>query len=159
MEGSRRVQIEGGVELELPPGWVAEADEEEGTNVVAEDGVGLLNLVLFEQGQVEPADPAEELYAFLEDQGIELEEDEVDDVELTGEGLLALCEYITENEESQPGDGGDPDEEAATFWLVGVATGPGALLFGSYSCPAGEEEKERELVREILSSLRLPVGG
>jgi len=52
-------------------------------------------------------------------------------------------------------EGGDDDDEPSTFWLVGVATAPGNLLFGSYSCAAGEEDVERETVRGILRSARL----
>jgi hypothetical protein len=152
MKSGRRVEVQGGAELELPDGWVAEVDEEGGMNLMAEDGPGLLHVVTFPQEPGEMADPAEELYAFLEDQGVELEEDEVEDVELGGEAHLALCEYISEQDD--PGEG-DDDDEAATFWLVGVATSPGNLLFGSYSCAAGEEELERETVRAILASVRL----
>jgi hypothetical protein len=152
MKSGRRVEVQGGAELELPDGWVAEVDEEGGMNLMAEDGPGLLHVVTFPQEPGEMADPAEELYAFLEDQGVELEEDEVEDVELGGEAHLALCEYISEQDE--PGEG-DDDDEPATFWLVGVATSPGNLLFGSYSCAAGDEELERETVRAILASVRL----
>jgi hypothetical protein len=151
MEGTRRTEVEAGVEVDLPAGWETEADEEGGANLLAEEGVGLLHLVRFDQPPGEVADPAEELYAFLEDQGIELEEDDVEDVELPGEALLALCEYITEQEDASEAE----DDEPATFWLVGVATAPGNLVFGSYSCPAGREGEEREVVRAILSSLRL----
>jgi hypothetical protein len=152
MNLGKRVQIDGGAEVELPEGWDWETDEEGGVNLMSEEGAGLLHLVTFEQEQGEHTDPAEELYAFLEDQGIELEEDEVEDVELGGAAHLALCEYITERDEPQEGD---DDDEPSTFWLVGVATAPGNLLFGSYSCPAGEQEPERETVRAILASVRL----
>jgi hypothetical protein len=154
MKSGRRVEVQGGAELELPDGWVAEVDEEGGVNLMAEDGPGLLHLVTFPQEPGEMADPAEELYAFLEDQGVELEEDEVEDVELGGEAHLALCEYISERDEEGEPEEGD-DDEPATFWLVGVATSPGNLLFGSYSCAAGEEDQERETVRTILASVRL----
>lgn len=110
------------------------------------DGAGSLHLVGIPQPEDEFPDPAEELYGFLEDQGVELEEDEVEDFPLEGDAELALCEYITEDEEG---------EEGATFWLVGVATAPGALVFASYSCAAGEEEEERDTVREALTSLKL----
>jgi hypothetical protein len=153
MNSSRKVEIAGGAEAELPAGWEWEVDEEGGVNLMPETGVGLLHLVTFEQEPGDVADPAEELYAFLEDQGIELEEDEVEDVELTGDAHLALCEYITEQEEPESDD--EDEDEPSTFWLVGVATAPGNLLFGSYSCRAGEQEPEREVVRAILASVRL----
>ncbi len=152
MNLGRRVEISGGAEVEIPEGWDWENDEEGGVNLMSEEGAGLLHLVIFEQDPGALADPAEELYAFLEDQGIELEEDEVEDVELDGDGHLALCEYITEQDEPQEGE---EEDEPSTFWLVGVATAPGNLLFGSYSCPAGEQEPEREVVRSILASARL----
>lgn len=137
----------GGFELRLPAGWRAERDEEAGGVEIAHpDGAGSLHLVGIPQPEDEFPDPAEELYGFLEEQGVELEEDEVDDVPLEGDAELALCEYIAEEEES---------EEGATFWLVGVATAPGALVFASYSCAAGEEEEERDTVREVLASLKL----
>lgn len=151
MSSSRTVSIEGGAEVDLPVGWESEVDEEGGVNLMSEDGSGLLHLVTFAQDPGAVADPAEELYAFLEDQGIELEDDEVEDVELSGGAHLALCEYLTEQDEADTAD----DDEPSTFWLVGVATAPGNLLFGSYSCPAGEQEPEREVVRTILASIRL----
>ena len=150
----RRVELEPGVELELPAGWEMESDPEGGVNLSASEGVGLLHLARFDPPAGEPPDPAEELYAFLEEQGIELQEDEVEDVDLPGGALLALCEYITEQERDEV-----DDDEPATYWLTGVATAPGILVFGSYSCPAGEEERERETVRHILSSLRLAPEG
>jgi hypothetical protein len=151
----RQLILEGGATVDLPEGWIAEKDEEGGVNLMAEDGPGLLHLVTFEQEAGAMDDPADELYAFLEDQGIELENDEVEDVELAGGAMLALCEYMTElDAEDDTGDV-DDDDEASTFWLVGVATAPGNLLFGSYSCAAGEEDLERETVRGILRSVRL----
>lgn len=144
----REVEFEGAFSLSAPAEWEAEPDEEEGLNVASPDGPGLLHLLAIPQPPGEMLDPAEELYAFLEDQGIELEEDEVEDVELAGGAELAVCEYLAEAEE-------EDDEESATFWMVAVATAPGTLVFASYSCPAGEEEAEREAVREILASLRL----
>jgi hypothetical protein len=149
--GVRTIEIEGGGRVDLPQGWDWEKDEEGGVNLMSESGPGLLHLVTFEQAEGEQADPADELYAFLEDQGIELEDDEVEDVELAGEAHLAVCEYLTERDE--PGD--DDEDEPTTYWIVGVATAPGNLLFGSYSCPAGEQEPEREVVRTILASVRL----
>jgi len=141
----RYVGPDGAFEVALPSGWSAESDEEEGGLLIsAEGGDGLLHLMPFERGKGEVVDPAEELYAFLEDQEIELEEDEVEDIELHGEAAAAICEYISE------------DGEEETYWLVGVATGPGQLLFASYSCPLGLEERERETVRAILKSIRFP---
>ena len=147
MSERERVTIDPAFSFTLPPGWVAEPDEEEGVSVYSPDGAGLLHLVAFPHsaGEEEP-DPAEELYAFLEEQGVEIEEDEVEDVDLPDGGELALCEYLSEEEE---------EEEDTTFWLVGVAVAPATLVFVSYSCPAGEEEQERAPLREILTSLRL----
>jgi hypothetical protein len=129
--------------VRLPPGWEAERDEEGGVLIVAEEGAGLLHLIPFARETTEELDPAEELYAFLEEQEIELEEDEVEDIPLGEDASLALCEYLAE----------EGDEEV--YWLVGVATAPGQLLFASYSCAAGEEEGERETVRGILGSIVL----
>lgn len=144
----RDVEFEDVFTLSLPEGWEAERDEEEGLNVVGPEGTGLLHLIPIPQPEGEVLDPAEELYAFLEDQGVELEEDEVEDVELAEEDAeLSLCEYLAEADEEE-------DDERATFWMIAVATAPGLLIFGSYSCPAGEEEAERAAVREILASLR-----
>jgi hypothetical protein len=145
MSERERVTIDPAFSLSLPEGWVAEPDEEEGVSVYAPDGVGLLHLVAFPASDDDLQDPAEELYAFLEEQGIEIEEDEVEDVELPAGGELALCEYLSEEEE----------EDETTYWLVGVAMSPATLLFVSYSCPSGEEEQERASVREILTSLKL----
>lgn len=149
-----RLELPGGFDLLLPPGWSWEADEEEGGILVAaEDGPGLLHLISFPGGEGEPADPAEELYAFLEDQGVELEEDEVDDLELPPPAEIAFCEYLTEDD--LEGDARSPVEadEATTYWLVAVATAPGSLLFANYSSPAPPDEPEREAVLGILRSL------
>jgi hypothetical protein len=143
MSDRERVTIDPAFSLSLPAGWVAEPDEEEGVSVYSPDGTGLLHLVAFPHAPEAEADPAEELYAFLEEQGIEIEEDEVEDVALADDAALALCEYLAEEDE----------EEEATYWLVGVAMGPRTLVFVSYSCPAGEEEQERAAVREILRTL------
>ena len=148
MKPTRDVEFENAFSVTIPDGWEVERDEEEGINLASPDGPGLLHIVPIEQPPGEMLDPAEELYAFLEDQGIELEEDEVEDVELTGDAELALCEYLAEADEEE-------DDERATYWMVAVATAPGKLVFGNYSCPAGEEEAERETVRAILASLRL----
>lgn len=144
MTDRNRVTIDPAFSLALPPGWLAEADEEEGVSVYAPDGAGLLHLVSFEHGGTDPADPAEELYAFLEEQGVEIEEDEVEDLDLAGGAELSYCEYLAEEE-----------NEESTYWLMGVATGPGTLVFVNYSCAAGEEEEQREAVRRILESLEL----
>ncbi len=147
MQPKRDLEFQGAFALSLPAAWEAEPDEEEGINLASPDGPGLLHLLSIPQPAGEMLDPAEELYAFLEDQGIELEEDEVEDVELPGSAGMAVCEYLAEQEEDE--------EESATFWIVAVATAPGVLVFGSYSCPAGEAAAEREKVRDILASLRL----
>jgi hypothetical protein len=144
MSDAKRVTIDPAFHFALPAGWVAEPDEEEGVSAYPTEGVGLLHLVAFPHPGEDDLDPAEELYAFLEEQGIEIEEDEVEDLVLEEGSDLSLCEYLAEEE-----------DEDTTYWLVGVATAPGNLVFVSYSCPAGEEEKERAAVRELLSSLRL----
>ena len=145
MSEREKVTIDPAFSFSLPPGWMAEADEEEGVTVYAPEGTGLLHLVAFPNSEEEEQDPAEELYAFLEEQGIEIEEDEVEDVDLPAGGELALCEYLSEEDE----------EDETTYWLVGVAMSPATLVFVSYSCPSGAEEKERASIREILTSLAL----
>lgn len=146
----RYVDPEGGFEIEIPAGWSARPDAEEGgIALVAEDGAGVLHLLGFPHAADDVSDPAEELYAFLHEQGVDLEEDEVEDLELANGAEMAICEYIGEDE------GGDAGENEPTFWLMGVATAPGRLVFASYSCPAGEEEAERNVVRAILASLRM----
>ncbi|HET8657074.1 MAG TPA: hypothetical protein VFL93_16230 [Longimicrobiaceae bacterium] len=142
------ITIDPAFSLEIPPHWTAEPDEEEGVRIYATTGAGLLHLAAFEQPPGEMPDPGEELYEFLEDQGIELEEDEIEDLLLGESGEMALCEYISAEE-------GDEEGEAETYWMVGVAVAPGNLVFCNYSCPAAEAEAEREAVREILTSLRL----
>lgn len=147
-EEKRYTDAEGGFDVAVPEGWTAEVDPEVGgVELSHPDGAGVLHLIGVPQPDDEFLDPAEELYSFLEEQGVELEEDEVDDVELGGGAELAVCEYVTDDEE----------EEGETFWMVGVATSPGALVFATYSCAAGEEEEERETVRRVLGSLRLGV--
>lgn len=146
MEPSGELRREEGFAIELLPGWEAEVDEEGGLLVSRDEGAGLLHLAAFEQGDGEMPDPGEELYAFLAEQEIELEEDDVDDVELAGEAAMSLCEYLAEGEDA---------EEAATYWLVAVATSPGNLVFANYSCPAGQQAREREEVRRMLASLQL----
>ena len=143
MSERERVTIDPAFSLSLPGGWVAEPDEEEGVSVYSPGGTGLLHLVAFPDAGEAELDPADELYAFLEEQGIEIEEDEVEDVDLPGGAELALCEYLSEEEE----------EDETTYWLVGVAMSAETLVFVSYSCPSGEEEKERKAIREILESL------
>jgi hypothetical protein len=146
MSNVQRVQDpEGRFTLVAPPGWSAAADEEDGgVEVWPEEGAGTLHLISFDAGD-DFADPAEELYAFLSDRDVELEEDDVTDVALEDGSELAFAEYEAEDE----------DEGDATFWLVGVASGPGALVFATYLCPAGEHEAEAELVRAALATLRL----
>lgn len=142
------VDPDGAFRVRVPEGWTTERDEEAGgVELFRADGAGSLHLLGFAAPTDEVADPAEELYAFLDEQGVELEEEDVDDLELAGGADMALCEYLAEPE---PGD-----DEEPTFWIMGVATAPGALVFASYSCAAGEEDEERERVREILASLEL----
>ena len=138
---------EGRFTLAVPAGWSAAADEDgDGLEAWSEQGVGTLHLISFspDDGDDFP-DPAEELYAFLEERGVELQEDEVEDVPLEGGAEMALCEYVAEDE----------DEGDSLFWMVGVATAPGVLVFASYFCPAGEEETERGAVLDALRSLRV----
>lgn len=145
-EANRYSDAEGGFDVLVPAGWTTEADPEMGgVEISHPDGAGVLHLLGVPQPDDEFVDPAEELYAFLEEQGVELEEDEVEDLELEGGAEMSVCEYLTDDEE----------EEGETFWMVGVATAPGALVFATYSCAAGEEEEERDMVRRVLASLRL----
>lgn len=148
MTDAKRVRDpDGRFSLLPPPGWSAAPDPDEGgLEVWPQEGSGTLHLISFDAGD-EFADPAEELYAFLADRDVELEEDDVTDVDLDG-GELAMAEYEAEDE----------DEGDAIYWLVGVATGPGALVFATYLCPAGEQEQEAELVRQALATLRLSAG-
>lgn len=136
---------ESGLEIHFPEGWAVEPNQEEGGVDASPPGeVGILHLMGFSYPEDDFPDPAEELYAFLEEEGVELEEDEVEDLALPGEGEMALCEFIS-----------DDEEEGPTYFMVGVATAPGALAFATYTCAAGEEEAEREQVRTVLSTLRL----
>jgi len=132
---------EGGFAITVPAGWEVERDGEGGVLLTAHDGQGLLHLMPFERDPSEDLDPAEELYAFLAEHEIELEEDEVEDIDLPETASLALCEYVAD------------DEDESVYWMVGVATSPGRLVFASYSCTAGDEEQEVEVVKRILSSL------
>lgn len=138
-------------EMTIPAGWTHEEDEEGGILLAGPSGAGLLHVMSFDQGG-DALDPAEELYVFLDGQGVELEDDEVEDVELDADSDLAYCEYLTEEDDEEGSEG---DEEAATYWLVGVATRPGRLVFCSYSCPAGSQEVEREVVLDALKTLRI----
>jgi hypothetical protein len=134
----------GNYALALADGWTVEADGEGGALIFREEGFGLLHLMPFERESDEEPDPAEELYAFLADHDLELEEDEVVDIDIGPTGSLAVCEYLAE----------EPEE--VVYWLVGVATTPGRLLFASYSCASADREHEREAVREMLGTLRFP---
>jgi hypothetical protein len=147
MSDAKRVRDpDGRFTLVPPPGWSTAPDEEDGgLEVWPAEGSGTLHLMSFDAGDDDFPDPAEELYAFLDDRDVELEEDEVADVPLGDGGELAIAEYEAEDE----------DEGDVTYWLVGVATGPGALVFATYLCPAGEHEAEAELVRASLATLRL----
>lgn len=143
----RYTDPEGRFDFVLPRGWAAEPDADEGgIEAWDDDGPGNLHLLGFATDEF--SDPAEELYAFLEDRGVELEEDEVEDLELEGGGEMSLCEYASEDE----------DDGEALFWMVGVATAPGTLVFATYFCPAGQEERERDTVRGLLQSLRVREG-
>jgi len=141
------VPEDGAYAVHLGPGWETEPDPEDGgVDISQEDGAGELHLLAFALPPGEFPDPGEELFAFLDENEIVLEEDDLDDVELDGAGELTLCEYISEDEETGEAD----------FWMVGVAVLPGALVFAHYTCAVGEEEQEREQIRAILSTLRLP---
>ena len=59
---------DGSFDLSLPDGWDLERDEGGGLLASTADGCGLLHLIPFERDSAETADPADELYAFLEDQ-------------------------------------------------------------------------------------------
>lgn len=148
MTDRQRVELDPAFELEIPAGWEAARDEEGGVLVTAAGGVGLLHLVAFAQPPGEVPDPGEELYAFLEQGGIELEEDELEDVELADGGEMSVCEYLVEEDE----DAGDAE---ATYWMVAVAVRPGCLVLCSYSCPLGQQDAERSTVLAILGSLRI----
>ena len=137
---------EGRFTVTIPAGWSSAPDEDQdGLEVWKEDGAGTLHLISFAPSGEDFPDPAEELYSFLEERGVELEEDEVEDVPLEDGSELALCEFTSEDE----------DDGESLFWMVGVATTPGAICFATYFCPAGEEEKERDTVRLALTTLRL----
>jgi hypothetical protein len=144
-EAERATDPDGRFTLRPPPGWSAAPDDDEsgGLEVWREEGAGTLHLVSFEGEGF--ADPAEELYAFMEDRGVELEDDDVEDLVLEAEGEMAIAEFETEDEE----------EGETTFWLVGVAAAPGTLVFATYLAPAGEQEAEVEQVRQSLATLRL----
>ncbi|HEX5520223.1 MAG TPA: hypothetical protein VFX29_00955 [Longimicrobiaceae bacterium] len=145
----RYVDVEGGFDIEVPPGWTAEPDEEEGgVELSRVDGAGILHVLGVPQPPGEVADPADELYAFLAEQGIELEEDDVEDLELADGVEMAVCEFISEDEDAEDEDAGP------AFWMVGVATAPAWLVFATYSCAAGEEEQERAAVHALLRSIR-----
>jgi hypothetical protein len=143
MGKTRYTDEEGGLEVRLPDGWEATRDEDRGLLVGASEGHGLLHLIPFARDQEEPLDPAEELYAFLEDHEIELQEDEIEDLALPGGAEMAVCEYLAEEAEEE------------VYWMVAVATGPGLLVFASYACPAARAEEERDGVRAVLTSLVL----
>ncbi|HSU16864.1 hypothetical protein [Longimicrobium sp.] len=137
---------EGRFELRVPAGWQAAPDEDgDGLEVWKEEGSGTLHLISFAPEGEDFPDPAEELYAFLQEQDVVLQEDEVEDVPLPGGAEMALCEYLTEDE----------DEGESLFWMVGVATAPGTMVFATYFCPAGEEARERDAVRGALASLQI----
>lgn len=153
MDAERIADPEGRFHFLIPAGWAASPDPEEGgLEVAREDGEGALHLISFPAEPDEFPDPAEELYAFLDERGVELEEDEVEDVPLDGDAELSVCEYVAEDDEA------DGEEAEPTFWMVGVATAPGTLVFATYLCPAGAEAAERDDVRALLATLRLNPG-
>lgn len=145
-----RVTLDPAFDIDLPEDWTAVPDEDGGIGVTGPEAVGLLHLIAFEQTAGELLDPAEELYIFLEDQGIELEEDEIEDLDLPSGAELSVCEYLSEGDEDE-----DQQPPETTYWMVAVATVPGNLVFGSYTCPATEVDAERETIRSVLMSLRL----
>ena len=147
-EPKRTSDPDGRFTLVVPAGWSAEPDEDQGgLEVYLEEGIGTFHLISFE-GDEESADPAEELYAFLEEDGVEIEEDDVEDLDIE-EGELAVCEYESSDEDEEDGDG------ETTFWMQGVATAPGVIVFATYICPAGEQAAERDIIRKALGTLRL----
>jgi len=150
MDAAKRyVDVEGGFDIEVPPGWTAEPDPEEGgVELSRPEGAGILHVLGVPQPPGEVADPADELYAFLAEQGIELEEDEVDDLELADGVEMAVCEFLSEDDDA------DEEEAGPLFWMVGVATAPAWLVFATYHCAAGEEAQERAAVHAILRSIR-----
>jgi hypothetical protein len=151
MPSTRYTDDEGAFSITFPMGWEPERDPDGGLLLHSPAGSGLLHLIPFAQDLEEDLDPGEELYAFLADQDIELEEEEVEDIFLPDGSLLALCEYAAEE------DVDEDDEEAEAgevHWIVGVAASPGILVFANYSCSAGDEA-EGTVVREILTSLVL----
>jgi hypothetical protein len=143
-ETGRAIDPDGRYRIRLPEGWSAAPDEEEtgGLEAWSETGAGTLHLVSFESD--EGTDAAEELYAFLEERGVELEDDDVEDVVLEGGAEMAVAEYEAEDEE----------EGDLTFWLVAVATAPRALVFATYLAPADVDRAEVERVRDALATLR-----
>lgn len=143
MGQTRYADEEGNFLVTTTDGWKSEKDPEGGLLLHPPEGNGLLHLIPFSRDPEEEIDPGEELYAFLADQEIELEEQEVEDIALADGSTLALCEYATE------------DEEERVHWIIGVAATPGQLVFANYSSSAGADEADGEAVRGILSSLVL----
>lgn len=135
---------EGSFGIDVVDGWESEPDEDGGLLVAPASGDALLHLIPFSREPDEDLDPAEELYAFLAEQEIELEEDEVEDVELDGESGLALCEYLSEEA-----------EDGEEFLLIGVATAPGRLVFASFSCAPEQGDQYAPEVRSMLATLLL----
>jgi hypothetical protein len=139
---------EGRFSLRLPSSWLAEPDSEaDGIEVYHPDGVGTLHLLALPGNPDDFLDPAEELYAFLDEQGVELQDEEVEDLDLADDAEMAYTEYVAEAD--------DAEDDDPTFHLMAVATAPGTLVFASYSCLAGQEDGERQTVIDMLASLRL----
>lgn len=127
----------------VPEGWESEEDEEDGGLLLwPKEGDALLHLIGFARAEEEIPDPAEELYAFLDGEEIAIEEDEVVDLTLEAGDEAAYCEYIEE------------EEDEITHWLVGVATGPGQLVFLNFSRPWEEGTEIGSDVRDILGTIR-----
>jgi hypothetical protein len=138
------VESETAFEARLPDGWQAAPEPEEGgAEFWHPEGAGVLHLYGFAQPAGDWPDPAEELYAFLDEQEIELEEDEIETIETAVGGELAVCEFLEED-----------DDGEASFWLVGVAVLPRLLVFAHYICEPGEADSERAAVMDVLRSLR-----
>jgi hypothetical protein len=133
--------------VRIPAGWQAEPNAEDGgVDIWNPEGPGELHLTSFPVPPGEQPDPGEELFAFLAESEVELEEDEVEDVVLEGGAELALCEFLSEDEES-----GEID-----YSLMGVAVFADRMVFAHYTCAYGDEERERERVRSLLQTLRDP---
>lgn len=148
----RALDPSGRFDIVVAPGWVTETDPDEGGLILFRpESEGNLELLSFPFTPEEDTDPADELFAFLDEEDILLLEDEVEDFALAGGTGLALCEYVSEEQQEDEG-------AEQLFWLVAVATGQHSLVFATYSCPAGLEDGDRGDVAQMLRSLRLDTG-